>query len=250
MSIKEMIFPPKCICCSSLLENHRYDSPFCLGCLAKWEMAKSRCSAANFGQPLFVYDREAYAMQKGGCVLHLTYYISGQRKLVENRLILELKDRASKRVAKFAASELAAMIKRELGTVCIDGMCHNSTVVTWIPRRTSSVFVFGFDHMKRVAKELSAELDLPCKKLVARRFISSEQKNLKHSARRLNAKRSMKISCMAGSVEGKTVLLIDDVVTSASSLGAASSLLLEAGARQVISVVLSRTYSERQEILI
>lgn len=199
------------------------------------------------GQPVYIFDRELYESGKGGCALHLTYYIPRSRGITENRFILGLKDRAAHRSVDFAASELAAMVRRELSLIAKGGVCHHRTVVVWIPRRAINRFVYGCDHMERVAKVLAKKLELSSLKLIGRSFFSKEQKSLTSKARRANAEQSMKLLCEPDELQGKTVLLIDDIVTSGSSLSAASRLLLEAGAEQVISVTLALTDKTAKE---
>ena len=113
------------------------------------------------------------------------------------------------------------LAERELPLICKGGSCHEDAVIAWIPRRGSSVFKYGFDHMSRVARALSKKTGVPWQRLIKRSFAGAEQKSLTGKQRRINADRSLHM--MKGAdVSGKTVLLIDDIVTSGASLSAAS----------------------------
>ncbi len=239
MNIRYLLFPPKCVGCSCLLEAEDGNIPFCRHCLAKWELSKTKCLKQGDGR-MKTFDCELHERAVGGHVRFLADYVPGKRSSVENLFIFELKNHASMTVVKFAASELTDMIERELDFLCEGGEFHEDTVIAWVPRRTASVMNYGFDHMKRVAKALSRELSLPYAKFIGRRLVSREQKSLEFSQRRINAQRSMKIRKSAD-VKGKTVLLIDDIVTSGASLAAASRLLLSVGAKRVLCVTLART---------
>ncbi len=239
MNIRNLLFPPKCVGCSFLLEVEDGNIPFCRHCLAKWEISKTRCLKRGGGR-MKIFDRELHERAVGGHARFLTDYVPGKRSLVENLLIFELKNHASPAVVNFAAGELADMIGRELDFICEGGEFHEDAVITWIPRRTVSVMNYGFDHMKRVAKALSGELSIPYSKFIGRKLMSREQKSLDFNERRINAQRAMKIKKSAD-VKGKTVILIDDIITSGASLDAASRLLLSVGARRVISVTLACT---------
>jgi predicted amidophosphoribosyltransferase len=50
----------------------------------------------------------------------------------------------------------------------------------------------------------------------------------------------------AATIRGKTVVLVDDIVTAGSTLAAATALLLQAGAAGVITVTVAATATVRQ----
>ena len=64
------------------------------------------------------------------------------------------------------------------------------------------------------------------------------QKRLNFQKRLQNAKKSYRI-CEDADVEGKTVLLVDDIVTSGASMAVGARLLRRAGAAMVVCVALA-----------
>ncbi len=238
-SILDIIFPPKCIGCSEVLTDEASGSPFCPFCLAKWEKAKNERRIASYGQPVRLY-KQGDKSKDFGKVLYLVDYVPGEKDRIENCLILKLKDKATGRIVDFTAAELASVIRTQIPLVCEDGTKRENTVITWIPRRRSSVNQRGFDHMERVAKALSRKLDIPYANMLKRRFNSAEQKSLTHKQRRQNAERGMYIN-EAVNIKGKTVLLIDDIITSGASIDRATKLLKEKGAWHVFAVAVSAT---------
>lgn len=95
--------------------------------------------------------------------------------------------------------------------------------------------------MGKLTEKLGEMLGLPVKRLISRKLLSGEQKKLDRKGRRKNATKTLKLAVKPDFVNGKTVLLVDDIVTSGSSLAAASVLLIEAGAAQVISLAIAKT---------
>lgn len=240
MKIVDLLFPPRCICCGELLCELDRLTPYCEKCEAEWIKAKELCVLENYGQPMTVFNDAMMKDERGGTALYAVYYTSGKRGLAWNRLIFRLKESADTRSVEFAAAELAAMLQNEASFILSSGAEHDNTVVTWIPRRHSAVRRYGFDHMERVARALAKRLCLEALPLIDRRRFTMEQKYLNSKERMSNAVGAMYAS-EKYLLDGKTVVLVDDVITSGASVNAASSLLLSAGARRIITVCLAKS---------
>lgn len=240
--ILDLLIPPSCAVCGTLLPSSLFDSPMCDKCMAEWERARSVCLLENRGQPMTVFDEELLKTEQGGTALWTVYYTAGTRLTAVNRLIFRLKEQGNKRTVHFFARELAAMLEAEAPVLLSGGACHDKAVITWIPRRRDAVSKYGFDHMKRTASALSGLVDIESQPILCRRMFTREQKRLTKKERMKNMERSMCIS-KRYSVCGKTVVLIDDIITSGASLHTASRLLLSAGAERVIAVCIAASDS-------
>lgn len=243
MRILDLIFPPKCAGCGDLLKYDVVDSAFCDICKTKWEQEKSITSDKAAGVAVRRLEEYLGASDEW-YAMYLVSYKVGERADIVDRAIMKLKDTANRRIVELFASELAALILTGAPMVCEGGSLHENAVITWIPRSRKARGSAGFDHMEYVARTLSQKLDIPAEKLLARSFFGKEQKHLGALERLLNAKRSIKLAPDA-SPASKTVILIDDIVTTGASVAAASDVLCEAGAGQVICAVIAA--SEREE---
>lgn len=101
----------------------------------------------------------------------------------------------------------------------------------------------GFDHMQLLAQELSRLskielLDVLCKDK------TRDQRSLDKSERRENVRGSIRLlePGMRAKIEGKTILLIDDVITTGASMREAATCLLEQGAEGVCGLSFARVW--------
>ena len=241
MKIRDLFFPPKCTACGTLLDMSMFSEPFCEHCMAKWEFAKRAAIDEHHGQPTRIFSdkvRDEY-----GQAVFVLYYEPRHFENIESKLLFSLKDRGEERSVNFVARELLDVIQRNAPFLKDD---EADAVIVWIPRRIGAVRACGFDHMEQVAICLSKCLSIPAEPVLRRRLFTLEQKYLTPSARRRNAYTTMKLA-KDTSLENKTVILIDDIITTGASLDAAASLLMSAGAKQVIAAVLCAAEHKRTD---
>lgn len=97
----------------------------------------------------------------------------------------------------------------------------------------------GFNHATEIARDVAKRLGLPLDTASCRRVRDTPpQMRLKHDARRSNVRGAF--AC-AEDVQGKRVALIDDVMTTGTSLDALAAAAKRAGAREVDCWVVART---------
>jgi ComF family protein len=99
----------------------------------------------------------------------------------------------------------------------------------------------GFNQAEAVARELAAQLGAPfAPRLLRRVRWTARQVQLSRETRRENLRGAFRV-VRGARLAGKTVLVVDDVMTTGSTLGEVARTLLSAGAERVIAVVLART---------
>ena len=107
-----------------------------------------------------------------------------------------------------------------------------------VPLHISRLKKRGFNQSELIADELSEKLSVPCRSdLVTRVRKTTPQKDLSASERQKNLKKAFKIR--RNDVKLGTVLLVDDIYTTGSTLDELAGTLLEAGASQVYCITVS-----------
>lgn len=110
-------------------------------------------------------------------------------------------------------------------------------VVTFVPRRQAEKRKNGFDQAERLASAVEAALGIPTEKLLLRHGRCKVQHKLPREKRHGNV---FGIFRATKALDGETVLLVDDIVTSGASCKECCRILKKAGAQRV--VVLSLTH--------
>ena len=94
----------------------------------------------------------------------------------------------------------------------------------------------GFNQAALLAREVGALLQIPVDgRSLVKGFETPSQAGLSRSARESNLAGAFQVT-NAGKLQGKNILLIDDVFTTGSTLSAAATVLIKSGARQVFGL--------------
>ncbi len=112
-------------------------------------------------------------------------------------------------------------------------------VVTAVPLHWLRKARRGYNQVELVAREFCVLADLPYRDLLKRWRWTRPQSRLSSSERRQNLKKAFAISSRFN-LANKRVLLIDDVLTTGSTLAVCSEKLLEAGAASVDIMTVAR----------
>ena len=127
----------------------------------------------------------------------------------------------------------------ELFLLIADNINYNYIIN--IPRRPSAVRKTGVDQAKLLAQALSRKINIKYLPALKHKEFSREQKFLSAEQRSENAISSYRISRRAESrLAAKSVILIDDVTTTGSTLSAGERLLYAAGAAGVIKITVAK----------
>jgi ComF family protein len=120
---------------------------------------------------------------------------------------------------------------------------EDGAVVVPIPLHWTRRFVRGYDHAWHLALHACADAGIaPPVPALARIRGGPAQSTLDQAARRDNLRDAF-IVRLPAAVRGRPVVLLDDVVTTAATIGAAARPLFAAGATRVIGVALARATS-------
>ncbi|MBQ8431967.1 MAG: ComF family protein [Clostridia bacterium] len=235
-----LLFPPKCASCGQLLPHDIADAEaLCPVCRAEWEseiLETCGICAKPVGECSCMTER----MGKAKCAgfSKLVYYYPGKRQRVQNRLIYTVKQSREQRAAAFLARELARNIEALLKQ---EGISNEEVVLTYIPRGSRSKMQYGTDQAKVLATLLGKQTALEVRPTLRRRFGRGRpQKKLDPAGRYRNAKESFApMEASIPALHGKTVILVDDIVTTGSSMAVGIRLLRQMGARRVYALAVA-----------
>lgn len=113
-------------------------------------------------------------------------------------------------------------------------------VVVPVPLHWHRRFTRGYDQAQLIARAVAARLDLPLARLLRRNRATPPQSSLERPERRRNLDGAFRCR-RPRRVAGRSVLLVDDVVTTGATLDAAARALRRAGAAYVLAAAAART---------
>ena len=156
-------------------------------------------------------------------------------ELPSNNLIYSLKRDNRNDVLEFLTDELAAAISNSIDSL-------DNCVFINVPRRRREVAKYGIDHAKLLAKSLakrfSAEYYQP---LISKS--KQAQKKTTGPERIKNAQFAIKRT--AKDLSGKTVIIVDDIVTTGASMGTCATLVRGLSPKKIIGATISIAFKDR-----
>ena len=209
-SILDLLFPPKCFFCRRVL--HDSCDECCEKCL-------ETLPYTEFG-----------GMQEGDyfdfCISPF-YYRDNVRKSILR--------------FKFAnAPHFATLYGKILADCIIEYPDIHYDTITWVPLSVKRKRSRGYDQAKLLALETANNLDDEAVQTLTKTYDVQPQSYLRGiEERRRNISGAFEVSSLEY-VSGKTILLIDDIITTGSTLSECAKVLLEAGANNVICATLAR----------
>ena len=154
-----------------------------------------------------------------------------------NRLIRRLK-----RVPdRLAFAYFAAVLSKPIAELAkTRGFDADDVIVTYIPRSKKMILRDGYDQARLFAKAVGARTDYCVKPLLVRLKHGKQQKYL-HIDERIENVKGMFACNSSYDVIGKTVMIVDDLVTTGATVSEAASLLYGAGAKEVICLCIAKS---------
>ncbi|MBE5741877.1 MAG: ComF family protein [Clostridiales bacterium] len=159
-------------------------------------------------------------------------------------MIRRLKYYGEKHLAEEFAQRMVRVYHRSLPTV---------DAVVCIPSSKARIKMKGYNQSLLLAKEVAERLELPLINALEKTKDTGSQVGLKREERRANLKGSFKVVERA-KVKGKRILIVDDVVTTGTTLEIVAEKLKNEGASEVYgiavaSVTMSKIKTEQREPL-
>jgi len=112
-------------------------------------------------------------------------------------------------------------------------------LVTAIPLHWMRALQRGYNQSEIIARMLAAELKLPFRQILRRTRSTGQQARLSRKQRLQNLQGAFQVKDRVN-CQGHSVLLVDDVFTTGSTLAAATQALLDGGVREVSVITIAR----------
>jgi competence protein ComFC len=205
----EILFPPKCIFCRSILKGRE-----------KWVCPECRETLPRPARP--ITQGGAYS----ACAASLVY-----RDNVK-KAVHRFKFGGRSNYAKPLGEMMAQTIKKELQ--------GRYDVITWVPISRRRKSARGYDQSMLLAYAVALDLhDVAVETLKKNVDTVAQSKIGAPVQRRANVAGAYSVIDPA-LVQGKRVLLIDDILTTGATLSECAAVLLDAGATEVVCAVFAR----------
>lgn len=212
MSMLNLIFPKRCVLCREHLPLTG-EAMLCASC----QTALRR----DYRQTENVYvcgaSDAAAALRYAGAV---------------RRALVRYKFQHYKSYARWFAAQTAPVLAARLETWQPDALTYVPT--GWLSRRMR-----GYDQSGYIAALLGAQFGIPVVPLLRKRSLAHKQSRLRGRDRLYNAARAYLLRQNA-CVQGKRLVLIDDVLTSGATMTVCVSLLRQAGASAVFALAVTK----------
>lgn len=213
-SLLDFIYPPLCLCCESLLiggEKH-----VCLSC---WESVKR----VESDLPLFEQTREKLLAH--GVVDDLISLYVFEKEGPLQKIVHAL---------KYAGNQgIGIELGRRLGQKIRDCGVREAALVP-IPLHKRKLRERGYNQSECIARGISGVAGIPVEvNYVKRSKFTETQTALSLEERQANMDHAF--ACILSDVEGATIILVDDVITTGATIASCASVLKELGAARVIA---------------
>ncbi|MBQ7314588.1 MAG: ComF family protein [Clostridia bacterium] len=224
---------PTCVCCGDALRED--DRALCSDCRRSYENMKARDCARCF-RPI---HRCTCSCDVLDChfvhrLIKVTRYIKRDADIPSNALVYSLKKDNRLDVECFIADEIFQSLS------ALDEHPQDA-VFTHVPRRSSAVRHFGYDHARRLSLAL-ARLSGAEHTTFFRSKAKHAQKEMHGTDRLQNAQIALRHRYRHTDLRGKRVYLVDDIVTTGASMSCAAMALHAMGAKEIIGVCFSIAY--------
>lgn len=206
----DLIYPPKCPFCGHLLEQG--EAGLCGSCQ----------QALPWTEP-----QDGRIVELCTACLSPLWYQDGVREAVHRY--------------KFGGGAAHAALFGKLMAQCLeDRQDRPSELITWVPLHPRNRRKRGFDQAELLARRVGALMSLPVVPALRKVRRTGTQSHIQDAAAR-RANVSGAYALLPGTdLKGRRVVLVDDVVTSGSTLAECAALLQQAGAAAVTALTLAR----------
>lgn len=140
---------------------------------------------------------------------------------------------------KFGGAASYAEIYSHFLGKCIDENGITCDIITWVPLSRARLRKRGYDQARLLAEGISLITGTECVPMLRKIRNNPAQSGTKDAAARKKNVSGVYVSCADCSPSGKSVLIIDDIVTTGSTLSECARILKNEGASRVTALTLA-----------
>lgn len=119
--------------------------------------------------------------------------------------------------------------------------CGDIDVISYVPLSKKRLRKRGYNQAQLLAEEVSRKLDIPCVQTLVKVVDNPAQSGTKSREERLKNVKGAYEFCSETDIKDKSVLLIDDVVTTGSTLSECAKTLMAQGALYIYCAAIARS---------
>ena len=236
--IFDLVFVPKCGGCHKRLDSAVVG--ICSECKKKY--LSERDEFCDFcGLSVKMCTCIPHNLMSNGCIDYkkLVFYRNTTGAAVIRSMIYQIKRKNDGALLNFFAEELLKIDEHTL---------VENPIVTYAPRTAKAIKEYGYDHGKMIAQSYAKIGGLEFKPIFIRKWkpYQKQQKLMNFKQRAINVKGAFSLRD-ENIVNGRNIILIDDVVTSGATLGECVYLLYAAGAKSVVCRSIAYTYRKNKQ---
>ena len=207
----DMIYPPRCAFCRRLLSGRE----------------KGVCRFCRPKLPYVPADGQVQHFRNVDKCLSPLYYHGNVKDSLHRY--------------KFGGATAYADIYSEFIVKCIDENQISCDSITWVPLSRRRLRKRGYDQAELLAKLIAKHLGQRPVRLL-KKLRDTPPQSQTGSAEKRRANIAGAYACLRPErVQGKRILLVDDIVTTGATLSEAAKVLKKAGAKEVICATLARS---------
>ncbi|MFR5876558.1 MAG: ComF family protein [Eubacterium sp.] len=217
------LFPRRCTLCGEVVE---LDKHLCENCESNKRVNGAickRCGCSVDDCKCKINDKVKYE-----CVAAPFYFENGA-----SNAVYRFKFYGYTELAEAMANEMTETIKQRYCDVEFD-------YITYVPLTKKRMRKRGYNQSQLLADFIAKNINVPCSELLLKVRETSSQRESTAVQRRQNLRNAFKIVDNAD-IKGKTILLIDDVKTTGSTLNECTKILKQNGAGAVYACAFTIT---------
>ena len=203
-----LLFPPKCILCGKLLERNEQDL----------------CRDCRVDSPEYPDRKEKFQFLDSFTAV---WYYEGNVR------------RSLLRYKFYNSRSFASGYGRLLAMKLLQSNPDGFDTLTWVPVSRLRKFTRGFDQAERLARAVGKELGIQPVCMLRKIRNNPRQSGIHRQAQRRANVLGVYQAVNDSQIQGKRVLLLDDILTTGATAGECARVLLTAGAKEVHCAVMA-----------